>query len=112
MKSKISSLCLMLGTLIVSLHVVAADNTEFSERLDTRVKANSLQDTGVNNLGSQAPRISRRQALNLASGRYDGRVLGVVQVENNNWRVRMDRDGTVFNVFVNSSSGAVSAPSE
>jgi len=38
--------------------------------------------------------------------------LGVVQLENNNWRVRMDRDGTVFNVFVNSSSGAVSAPSE
>ncbi len=101
----------MLGTLIVSLHVVAADSTELSERLDTRVKANSLQDTGVNNLGS-APRISRRQALNLASGRYDGRVLGVVQLENNNWRVRMDRDGTVFNVFVNSSSGAVSAPSE
>lgn len=110
----------MLGTMIitsmvssiVSLHVVAAENIEFSERVDTRVQANSLQDNGVSNLTSQPPRISRRQALNLASGRYDGRVLGVVQMENNNWRVRMDRDGTVFNVFVNSSSGAVSAPSE
>lgn len=110
----------MLGTMIVSsmvssivsLHVAAAENNEFSERVDTRVQANSLQDNGVSNLASQPPRISRRQALNLASGRYDGRVLGVVQMENNNWRVRMDRDGTVFNVFVNSSSGTVSAPSE
>lgn len=102
----------MLGTVIVSMHIAAAENAELSERLDTRVQANSLQDTGVNNLGAQTPRISRRQALNLASGRYDGRVLGVVQMENNNWRVRMDRDGTVFNVFVNSSSGAISAPSE
>jgi len=102
----------MLGTLIVSMHIAAAENAELSERLDTRVQANSLQDNGVNNLGAQTPRISRRQALNLASGRYDGRVLGVVQMENNNWRVRMDRDGTVFNVFVNSSSGAISAPSE
>ena len=102
----------MLGTLIVSMHIAAAENAELSERLDTREQANSLQGNGVNNLGAQTPRISRRQALNLASGRYDGRVLGVVQMENNNWRVRMDRDGTVFNVFVNSSSGAISAPSK
>ena len=110
----------MLGTMtvswmvssIASLHVAAAENNEFSERVDTRVQANSLQDNGVSNLTSQSPRISRRQALNLASGRYEGRVLGVVQMDNNNWRVRMDRDGTVFNVFVNSSSGAISAPSE
>jgi len=102
----------MLGTLIVSMHIAAAENAELLERLDTREQANSLQDNGVNNLGAQTPLISRRQALNLVSGRYDGRVLGVVQMENNNWRVRMDRDGTVFNVFVNSSSGAISAPSE
>ena len=56
-------------------------------------------------------RISRQQAMNIASDRYEGRVLSIRQ-DNNNWRVRMDRDGTVFNVFVNATSGDVSASSD
>lgn len=111
------TLCLTFA--ILSLVLTAADSAVAAEgsvlddpRVDTRATRNSLQESSVNNLSSQQPRVSRRQAMNLASGRYEGRVLGVVQVDNNNYRVRMDRDGTVFNVFVNASSGAVSASSD
>ena len=30
----------------------------------------------------------------------------------NQWRVRMDRDGTVFNIFVHAASGDVNASSD
>ena len=69
-------------------------------------------ENSANSLTSQ-PRISRSQAMNIASGRYEGRVLSILMDNRtNNWRVRMDRDGTVFNVFVNASSGDVNASSD
>ena len=90
----------------------AADNG-FGDRPEVRntTQQTVLPNNGVNNLTSQQPRISRQQAMNIASGRYEGRVLSIRQ-DNNNWRVRMDREGTVFNVFVNVTSGDVSAASD
>lgn len=119
MKSKISSLNLKSSVLAVlfvlplALTVAAADN-DFDNRNDTRNTQRAvLPENGVNNLTSQQPRVSRGQAMNIASSRYEGRVLGIIMDDNsNNWRVRMDRDGTVFNVFVNASSGAVNASSD
>jgi uncharacterized membrane protein YkoI len=113
-KSKIIGLCLVLT--LLPLSALAADNGDFSERTDARSQRALLPENGVNNLSPQAAQqqstqISRRQASNLASDRYEGRVRSIL-LDNNNWRVRMDREGTVFDVFVNANSGAVSAPSD
>ncbi len=51
--------------------------------------------------------ISRQQALNLARDRFQGRVLSV-RMDGSNWRVRIDQNGTVFNVFVDGRTGEVS----
>lgn len=93
---------------------MAAENDNTNDRNDPRnVQRTVLQENGVNNLTSQQPRISRRQAMNIASSRYEGSVLGILMDDNtNNWRIRMDREGTVFNVFVNANSGAVTASSD
>lgn len=57
------------------------------------------------------PAISRQQALNFARDRFQGRVLSVRMV-GGDWRIRMDQNGTVFNVFVDGRSGAVSRAAE
>ncbi len=54
-----------------------------------------------------ATSISRQQALNLARDRFQGRVLSV-RMDGGNWRVRIDQNGTVFNVFVDGRTGEVS----
>ena len=119
-KSKIISLCLVLALLptsaILPLSAMAADNGGLSERAETRAQRALLPENGVNNLSpqtaqQQSTQISRSQASNLASDLYEGRVRSIL-LDNNNWRVRMDREGTVFDVFVNANSGAVSAPSD
>ncbi|MDG2090973.1 MAG: PepSY domain-containing protein [Gammaproteobacteria bacterium] len=58
-------------------------------------------------LQDSATSISRQQALNLARGRFQGRVLSV-RIDGSNWRVRIDQNGTVFNVFVDGRTGEVS----
>ena len=54
-----------------------------------------------------ATSISRQQALNLARDSFQGRVLSV-RMDGSNWRVRIDQNGTVFNVFVDGRTGEVS----
>lgn len=54
-----------------------------------------------------ATSISRQQALNLARGSFQGRILSV-RMDGSNWRVRIDQNGTVFNVFVDGRTGEVS----
>jgi uncharacterized membrane protein YkoI len=55
--------------------------------------------------------ISRREASDLARSSYPGRVLSI-RLDGRRWRVRMDEEGTVFNVFVDSENGEVLRPSE
>ena len=117
-KRKISSLVQFLAVLLIlPVAVVAAENdfdNDFNnDRNDpraTNVQRAILPENGVNSLSY---RVSRGQAMNIARSRYEGRVLSILLDNNtNNWRVRMDRDGTVFNVFVNAASGDVSATSD
>ena len=54
----------------------------------------------------QAARISRRDASDLAREVFPGRVLSI-RLDEGKWRVRMDQEGTVFNVLVDASSGEV-----
>ena len=114
MNSKLISLCLVLT--LLPLSAMAAENNGFSDKAESRSQRLVLPEKGVNSLTTQtvqqqSTQISRRQASNLASDRYEGRVRSIL-LDNNNWRVRMDREGTVFDVFVNANSGAVSAPSD
>lgn len=50
--------------------------------------------------------ISRQQAFRLAGDSFPGRVLSVRR-DGNNWRVRIDQAGTVFNVYVDGRTGEV-----
>ncbi|MEY4641921.1 MAG: hypothetical protein RLZZ227_1915 [Pseudomonadota bacterium] len=53
------------------------------------------------------PRISRDQATNIARENFPGEVRSIRRDEQN-WRVRLDQDGKVSDVLVNSDSGRVS----
>lgn len=55
--------------------------------------------------------IGRREASDRARQAYPGRVLNV-RLDGRRWRVRMDEEGTVFNVFVDAESGDVMRASE
>ena len=73
-----------------------------------------LQDTIIEDAAEvreARPRVGRRQALALVQDSYSGRVLSIV-LERGRWRVRMDDDGNVFNVFVDAGSGEVTRPTE
>ena len=103
---------LLMAFAFLSFVSLGAENLGFEESVESRAQRATLQENGVNNLAPQ-PRITRRQATNIAGDRYEGRVLGIVlDNSSNNYRVRMDQDGTVFNVFVNATSGDVSTSSD
>ena len=101
---------------LLPVTVVAAESSTQQERFDTRQQSTVLPEKAINSLTSQPsaqqqPRISGRDAMDIASDSFEGRVLSIRR-DNENWRVRMDRDGTVFNVFVNANSGSVSSASD
>jgi uncharacterized membrane protein YkoI len=56
-------------------------------------------------------RISAREASDIARASYEGKVVSI-RLDRLVWRVRMDLDGTVVDVLVNSDTGAISRPSE
>ena len=58
-----------------------------------------------------APAISRQQALNRVRDSFQGRVLSV-RSDGSNWRVRVDQNGTVFNVSVDGRTGEVNRSPE
>jgi len=105
-----------LALVLLPLASMAAENNNQQERVDLRQQSRTLPENSINSLttpasSQQQPRISSRQAMNIATDSYEGRVLGIRR-DNDNWRVRMDRDGTVFNVFVDARSGNVSSSSD
>ena len=64
---------------------------------------NSLVETQDN--ARERTRISQREASDIARERFPGRVLSI-RLDNRHWRVRMDQEGTVFNVLVDADSGS------
>lgn len=57
------------------------------------------------------PRVSRRQASETAQQSFPGKVINI-QLVNQRWRVRVDQDGRVFDVFVDAETGRVTRPSD
>jgi hypothetical protein len=77
-----------------------------------QIPLNSLLPQSSERVPNRAsPLVSQRQASDLARENFDGRILNIRR-DDNNWRVRMDSEGTVFNVFVNATTGNVSRSSE
>jgi uncharacterized membrane protein YkoI len=56
----------------------------------------------------RAPRISQNQASDIVQESMPGSRVLNVQRDNQNWRVRIDREGNVSDVLVNAESGDVS----
>lgn len=120
MKTTFSSLVLLLKVVMMVVFVITTSVTALAASEESEFEVNDPRNTtrnmnaqnSANKLTSQTS-ISRSQAMNIASDRYEGKVLSILMDNrSNNWRVRMDRDGTVFNVFVNASSGDVNASSD
>jgi uncharacterized membrane protein YkoI len=83
---------------------------EFAKR--NRGEASRVQNELVPSASEEEQAsISRREASDLARGAYPGRVLSI-RLDGRRWRVRMDEEGTVFNVFVDSENGEVIRPSD
>ena len=57
----------------------------------------------------QETRIDRREASDIARRAYGGRVVSI-RLEQGEWRVRIDDEGTVFDVYVNASTGRTRRP--
>lgn len=58
----------------------------------------------------QVANISQRRALELVRARFPGTVVSIKQVQQEGvlqYRVRMDNEGTIYTVFVNAQSGAI-----
>ena len=67
-------------------------------------------DSGRNNAQAN-PRVTQRQAVDIAKQRFAGNILRISLVgEGNNQRyqIRMENEGKVFTVFVNVTTGRIS----
>jgi uncharacterized membrane protein YkoI len=79
------------------------------ERLDDR--RIQIQNGLLADEQEEQTAVGRREASDLARRAYPGRVLSV-RLDGRRWRVRMDEEGTVFNVFVDADNGQVNRSSE
>jgi len=103
----ILSLILLCLTSFAAASLQAADSQNFlppSERGERADRAERLPERGAESAGEA---ISRDQASELARQYAPGRVLNIRRDEQN-WRVRVDQDGSVSDVLVNAESGRVS----
>lgn len=78
---------------------------------DTQVQNNLFNERAGESLPEERVRISRREASDLAREAFAGKVLSI-RLERGFWRVRMDQEGRVFNVFVDANTGKVTQPTE
>ncbi|MES2606682.1 MAG: PepSY domain-containing protein [Pseudomonadota bacterium] len=80
----------------------------FAEELSKRNREEGRvqRDLVPSGENEQQTNVSAREASDRARSAYPGRVLSV-RLDGRRWRVRMDEEGTVFNVFVDSENGEV-----
>ena len=71
---------------------------------------NNTNPGDVRQTQTPSPRITERQAIDLARARFAGNVLRIsllVQGNNLRYQIRMENEGKIFTVFVNANTGAV-----
>ena len=106
----------LLTSLLLSLALLAANNSGMAQ-LAPSVQPGQLD---INNPNSPrdirqsqvpAPRISERQAIDLARQQFTGNVLRISLIGQGNalrYQIRMEDEGRIFTVFVDALTGAVS----
>lgn len=97
----ILAICLMCLSLLPAASLQAAANEE--------VQPQNLLPPSSERGPEREPRISRDAASSIAKQNFPGEVRSIRR-DNQNWRIRMDQDGTVSDVLVNTDSGRVSRP--
>lgn len=85
-----------------------------AQNLPLQVSPNQLDRVGGNRQSQTLPspelRVSERQAIEIARGRYAGNVLRIGLIGQGNsqrYQIRMENEGKVFTVFVNAVSGRI-----
>ena len=77
-------------------------------RLDNATGARDIRQAQT-----PAPRISERQAVELARQKFTGNILRISLIGQGNalrYQIRMENEGKISTVFVNANTGAVSGP--
>lgn len=101
MKSFLSIFLLCLTLLpTVPLHAAAAENVQPQSFLPPPAERERARD--------REPRISQNQASSIARENVPGSRVLNIRRDDDNWRVRVDQDGNVSDVLVNTESGRVS----
>ena len=98
---------LLASALLVFMPVASAQQTLAPDRNGEEREAPVVRRA----ITEEEASISRREASDLAREHHEGRVLSV-RFEEGNWTVRMDDEGTVFNVVVDAVDGTIRTPEE
>src|SRR5690606_27248723 len=104
----LSSLLLML-TLFPQPGMHAASQDE--QTRNNLFPPSSDRSSRTTNASEAESNVSQRRAYDLARERFPGNVLNI-RMENRRWNVRMEQEGTVFEVHVDAESGSVTRASE
>lgn len=85
-----------------------------AQNLPLQVNPNQLDRVGGNRQNQTLPspnlKVSERQAIEIARGRFAGNVLRIGLIGQGNsqrYQIRMENEGKVFTVFVNAVSGRI-----
>ncbi|MFK7864752.1 MAG: PepSY domain-containing protein [Pseudohongiellaceae bacterium] len=100
------------GTAFVVMSFLS--NQGVAQNLPLQVTPNQLDRVGGNRQSLTLPspelKVSERQAIEIARGRFAGNVLRIGLIGKGNsqrYQIRMENEGKVFTVFVNAVSGRV-----
>ena len=98
-------LLLLIGQLMIGQPILlqAQPETESSQAADNAPQSATISE--------EEAKITRRQASDLATEAYPGRLLNI-RFDAGYWVLRMDHNGTVFNVRVNALDGELVGPDD
>ncbi len=100
--------------LIIMASLIAVAQPGYGQRvpvIEPPQLDNAANPPALRQTQTPAPRITERQALDLARGQVNGNVLRISLVGQGNalrYQIRMENEGKIFTVFVNANTGAVS----
>lgn len=100
--------------LIIMASLIAVAQPGYGQRvpvIEPPQLDNAANPPALRQTQTPAPRITERQALDLAREQVNGNVLRISLVGQGNalrYQIRMENEGKIFTVFVNANTGAVS----